>query len=35
VLPLFYSERKKFIEMMRHCIALKGSFFNTSRMVQQ
>ena len=35
VLPLFYSEREKFIDMMRHCIALNGSFFNTSRMVQQ
>lgn len=35
VLPLFYSQRETFIDMMRHCIALNGSFFNTARMVQQ
>jgi starch phosphorylase len=35
VLPLYYRERPRFIEMMRHAIALNGSFFNTQRMVQQ
>ena len=35
VLPLFHRERERFIDMMRHCIALNGSFFNTQRMVQQ
>ena len=35
VLPLFHHERERFIDMMRHCIALNGSFFNTQRMVQQ
>lgn len=35
VLPLFHGERERFIDMMRHCIALNGSFFNTQRMVQQ
>jgi glycogen phosphorylase len=35
VLPLFHGEREQFIDMMRHCIALNGSFFNTHRMVQQ
>lgn len=35
VIPLFYKERDRFTDMMRHCIALNGSFFNTHRMVQQ
>lgn len=35
VLPVFYHQRDRFLEMMRHCIALNGSFFNTHRMVQQ
>ena len=35
VMPLYYSGREPFIDMMRHCIALNGSFFNTCRMVQQ
>jgi starch phosphorylase len=35
VMPLFYRERPRFIEVMRHAIALNGSFFNTQRMVQQ
>ncbi len=35
VAPLFYRERPRFIEVMRHAIALNGSFFTTQRMVQQ
>jgi len=35
ILPLFYRERDKFIDVMRHAIALNGSFFNTQRMVQE
>ncbi len=35
VLPLFYRERDKFLDVMRHAIALNGSFFNTQRMVLQ
>ncbi|MGH7453221.1 MAG: alpha-glucan family phosphorylase, partial [bacterium] len=35
ILPLFYRERDRFIEVMRHAIALNGSFFNTQRMLQQ
>jgi starch phosphorylase len=35
VLPLFYHDRDRFIEVMLHCIALNGSFFNTQRMLQQ
>jgi glycogen phosphorylase len=35
VIPTFYQERDRFLEIMRHCIALNGSFFNTHRMIQQ
>ncbi len=35
VMPLFYSERDRFVDVMRHAIALNSSFFNTQRMVQQ
>lgn len=35
ILPMFYGERNRFIEIMRHTIALNGSFFNTQRMMQQ
>jgi starch phosphorylase len=35
ILPKFYNERDNWIEIMRHSIAINGSFFNTHRMVQQ
>ncbi|MGH7833586.1 MAG: hypothetical protein ACREQK_08075 [Candidatus Binatia bacterium] len=35
ILPLFYRDRNGFIDVMRHAIALNGSFFNTHRMLQQ
>ena len=35
VLPCFYKDRKHYIEIMRHTIALNGAFFNTQRMVGQ
>jgi glycogen phosphorylase len=35
VMPLFYRERPRFIQVMRQAISLNGSFFNTQRMVQQ
>jgi starch phosphorylase len=35
IIPLFYRERDRFIDMMRYSIALNGSFFNTQRMLQQ
>ena len=35
IVPLFYDNRKGFIDVMRHCMALNGSFFNTHRMLQQ
>jgi len=33
ILPLFYHDRDRFIDVMRHAIALNGSFFNTHRMI--
>ncbi len=35
ILPLFYKERARYLEVMQHAIAINGSFFNTQRMVQQ
>jgi starch phosphorylase len=35
VLPTFYKRPEQFVDMMRHCISLNGSFFNTHRMLQQ
>jgi starch phosphorylase len=35
ILPLFYSDRQRFVNIMRHAIALNGGFFNTQRMMQQ
>jgi starch phosphorylase len=35
VIPLFYRDREHFLDVMRHAIALNGSFFNTQRMVLQ
>jgi|GEM_PF-2207988 len=35
VVPLFYRQPDRFVEVMRHAIALNGSFFNTQRMVLQ
>ena len=35
VIPVFYRDRDRFTDMMLHCIALNGAFFNTQRMIQQ
>ena len=35
IVPTFYNERERFIGVMRHAIAINGSFFNTQRMLQQ
>ena len=35
ILPMFYEERNRYLEVMQHAIAINGSFFNTQRMVQQ
>jgi starch phosphorylase len=35
VLPLFYNDRDRFIDVMRNAIALNASFFNTQRMLKE
>ena len=35
ILPLYYHRRDDYLDVMRHAIALNGSFFNTHRMLQQ
>jgi starch phosphorylase len=35
VVPTFYHGQDHFLDIMRHAIALNGSFFNTQRMIQQ
>ena len=35
IIPMYYGERHKYLEIMQHAIAINGSFFNTQRMVQQ
>lgn len=35
ILPLFYHDRDRFIDVMRNAIAINGSFFNTHRMMQE
>lgn len=35
VLPLYYQDRERFIDVMRYSIAINGSFFNTHRMMQE
>jgi starch phosphorylase len=35
VIPTFYYDRKSWVQIMRLCIAINGSFFNTNRMVLQ
>ena len=35
VMPLFYHDRDGYLDVMRHTIALNGSFFNTHRMLLQ
>jgi len=35
VLPVFYTERERWIKLMKACIAINGSFFHTHRMMQQ
>ena len=35
ILPRYYNEPDQWLTMMRHSIAMNGSFFNTHRMVQQ
>ncbi len=35
ILPMFHRDQDRYIDVMRHAIALNGSFFNTERMVDQ
>jgi starch phosphorylase len=35
VIPAFYDDRDRWIQIMKFCIAINGSFFNTHRMVNQ
>jgi glycogen phosphorylase len=35
IVPLYVHDRSGFLDVMRHAIALNGSFFNTHRMLQQ
>lgn len=35
ILPMFYGRPESYAEMMRHSIALNGSFFNAQRMLSQ
>ena len=35
VIPIYYKNRGKWINIMHHCIAMNASFFNTHRMVLQ
>ena len=35
VIPTYYDKRQQFLDIMRHAIALNGSFFNTQRMLQE
>ena len=35
ILPMFYRDQDRWIDVMRNAIALNGSFFNTERMVDQ
>jgi glycogen phosphorylase len=35
IVPMFYRDRDRYTQVMRHAIAVNGSFFNTQRMLQQ
>jgi starch phosphorylase len=35
VIPMFYRNQGSWVNIMRHTIAINGSFFNTHRMVLQ
>lgn len=33
--PIFYDHRDRLVDIMRHAMAIDGSFFNIQRMLQQ
>ena len=35
IVPMYYQDREKFVEIMRNAIAINGSFFNTERMLRE
>jgi starch phosphorylase len=35
IMPMFHNDRDRYVEVMRHAIAVNGSFFKTQRMLQQ
>ena len=35
IIPLYYRERERFIDIMRHAVALNGAYFTTQRMMLQ
>jgi len=35
ILPMYINEADRYLEVMRHAIALNASFFNTERMLSQ
>lgn len=35
IIPIYYKRKSQFIDIMAHCIAINGSFFNTQRMMQE
>jgi starch phosphorylase len=35
ILPMYYDQRNQWTHIMRYCIAINGSFFNSQRMVMQ
>ena len=35
IVPKYYHDRDGFLDIMRHCIAINGSYFNTQRMMQE
>lgn len=35
ILPMYYEQHDRYVDVMRHAIALNGSFFNTERMLNQ
>ncbi len=35
IVPMYYHRQDQYTDVMRHAVALNGSFFNTQRMIQQ
>jgi starch phosphorylase len=35
ILPMYHGDRERYVDVMRHAIAINGSHFNSQRMLQQ